>query len=47
MSETSFKNIVIIYHTDCRDGFGAAWAAWKKFGDSATYIPGKTELAPP
>ena len=47
MSETSFKNIVIIYHTDCRDGFGAAWAAWKKFGDSATYIPRKTQLSPP
>ena len=30
------KNIVVIYHADCRDGFGAAYAAWKKFGDRAT-----------
>ncbi len=33
------KDIVILYHADCNDGFGAAWAAWKKFGDEADYIP--------
>ena len=33
------KDIVIIYHADCRDGFGAAYAAWKKFGEDASYIP--------
>lgn len=33
------KDIVIIYHKNCHDGFGAAWAAWKKFGDSASYVP--------
>jgi oligoribonuclease NrnB/cAMP/cGMP phosphodiesterase (DHH superfamily) len=32
------RNIVIIYHKDCFDGFGAAWSAWKKFGDKAQYI---------
>ena len=31
------KNIVILYHND-EDGFGAAWAAWKKFKDKAKYI---------
>lgn len=36
-----YKDIVIIYHGDCSDGFGAAFAAWKKFGDSATYLPWK------
>jgi len=36
-----FKDIVIIYHADCRDGFGAAYAAWKKFGENATYLPWK------
>lgn len=30
---------VIFYHKGCPDGFGAAWAAWKKFGHKATYIP--------
>lgn len=33
------KNKVILYHADCNDGFGGAWAAWKKFGDEADYIP--------
>lgn len=33
------KPIVVIYHKRCEDGFGAAYAAWKKFGDSAEYIP--------
>ena len=35
------KDIVVIYHANCPDGFGAAYAAWKKFGDTATYIPVK------
>lgn len=33
------KDIVILYHAECPDGFGGAWAAWKKFGDEADYIP--------
>jgi uncharacterized protein len=32
------KDIVVIYHKNCPDGFGAAWAAWKKFGDTASYV---------
>jgi len=32
------KNIVVLYHDDCPDGFGAAFAAWKKFGGKAEYI---------
>ncbi|OGG61539.1 hypothetical protein A3C87_02730 [Candidatus Kaiserbacteria bacterium RIFCSPHIGHO2_02_FULL_49_34] len=34
-------DIVVIYHANCYDGFGGAWVAWKKFGDTATYIPAK------
>ncbi|MEK7537141.1 MAG: DHHA1 domain-containing protein [Patescibacteria group bacterium] len=33
------KNVVILYHADCSDGFGGAFAAWKKFGEEADYIP--------
>lgn len=33
------KDIVVFYHGLCRDGFTAAWAAHKKFGDKAEYIP--------
>ncbi|WP_226458239.1 DHH family phosphoesterase [Quatrionicoccus australiensis] len=29
----------IIYHADCLDGFGAAFAAWRHFGDAAEYLP--------
>lgn len=35
------KDIAILYHGGCPDGFGGAYAAWKKFGDSAEYIPVK------
>ena len=35
---TTPKDIVVIYHKDCTDGFSAAWAAWKNFGDSAEYV---------
>ena len=30
---------LVIYHADCTDGFGAAFAAWKKLGDEAEYLP--------
>jgi|SRR3989338_9308422 len=32
------KNIVVLYHNDCTDGFSSAWVAWKKLGDKADYI---------
>lgn len=37
------KDIVVIYHAQCQDGFGAAYSAWKKFGDSARYVPLTTQ----
>lgn len=39
------KKIVVLYHANCPDGFGAAWVAWKKFGKKADYFgirPGQT-----
>lgn len=41
------KDIVVVYHGKCRDGFGGAWAAWKKFGDSADYYPAQRAEDPP
>jgi oligoribonuclease NrnB/cAMP/cGMP phosphodiesterase (DHH superfamily) len=41
------KNIVCIYHGDCIDGFTAAWAVWRKFGNQAEYIPARYGDAPP
>lgn len=33
------ERTVILYHGNCPDGFGGAYAAWKKFGESAEYRP--------
>ena len=37
---------IVLYHAECLDGFGAAWAIWKKF-PSASFIPVKHGLPPP
>lgn len=29
---------LVIYHKNCADGFGAAWAAWVRFNDKAEYL---------
>jgi oligoribonuclease NrnB/cAMP/cGMP phosphodiesterase (DHH superfamily) len=36
-SETA--NILVLYHADCLDGLGAAWAAYRAFTGRASYIP--------
>ena len=41
------KQIVVLYHGKCPDGFAGAYAAWKKFGDSAEYLPVDHGDAPP
>lgn len=30
---------LVVYHANCTDGFGAAFAAWLKLGDEAEYLP--------
>lgn len=40
------KKIIVFYHKDCWDGFGGAWAAWKKMGSKADYV-GLQPGAPP
>lgn len=37
----------VLYHANCYDGFGAAYAAWKKLGNEATYIPVSYGKPPP
>lgn len=32
---------LVIYHADCVDGFGAAFAAWLTLGDNVDYVPCK------
>lgn len=33
------ERTIILYHANCPDGFGGAYSAWKKFGDTAEYRP--------
>jgi oligoribonuclease NrnB/cAMP/cGMP phosphodiesterase (DHH superfamily) len=41
------ERTVVLYHGNCPDGFGGAYAAWKKFGDAAEYVPlGRGDEAP-
>ncbi len=35
----SAEDVLVIYHGDCPDGLGAAYAAWRKFGGKARYAP--------
>ncbi|MBM4123548.1 MAG: phosphoesterase [Nitrospira sp.] len=37
---------VVLYHAECTDGFGAAWALWKRV-PSAQFIPVKHGMPPP
>jgi uncharacterized protein len=37
------EKTVVLYHGDCPDGFGGAYAAWKRFGDGAEYVALKHE----
>lgn len=42
------KNGMVIYHGNCVDGYTAAWAAWRRFGDKDTeYIAANHGDAPP
>lgn len=36
---TTWKPDMFIYHSPCDDGFGAAWAVWKRWGDAVEYVP--------
>lgn len=38
---------LVIYHANCTDGFGAAYAAWKLLGDRADYHAAKHGEPPP
>jgi uncharacterized protein len=46
---TIASKVVILYHANCLDGFGAAYAAWKYFGnhEDIVYIPVKYGSIPP
>jgi oligoribonuclease NrnB/cAMP/cGMP phosphodiesterase (DHH superfamily) len=41
-----FTPDLVLYHADCTDGFGAAWALWKRF-PSARFLAVKHGFPPP
>lgn len=47
LTKSPKQKIVVIYHGKCPDGFGGAWAAWKKFGAKAAYFAARDRSAPP
>jgi len=34
-----WKPDICIYHGNCNDGFGAAWAVWNRWGNAVQYVP--------
>lgn len=42
-----WKPDVMLYHANCADGFGAAWAAWKRWGNEIDYVPVSYGERPP
>ena len=38
---------VVIYHSNCADGFSAAWCFWNKFGNEVEFYPGVYQTPPP
>jgi hypothetical protein len=37
----------VIYHDNCADGFGAAWACWMRWRNACQYVPASYGQAPP
>lgn len=44
---SDWKPDVMIYHANCADGFGAAWAAWMRWGNAVEYVPASYGQSPP
>lgn len=43
----NYQPDIVIYHDKCMDGFTAAWAVWKRFGDAPEYLPCNYGMPPP
>lgn len=41
------RDILVIFHANCADGFCSAWAAKRHFGDRADYLPANHGEPPP
>lgn len=43
----TYQPDMMLYHANCADGFGAAWAAWMRWGDAVKYVPVAYGSPPP
>lgn len=43
----TWKPDIMLYHSNCADGFGAAWAAWIRWGAEVEYVPVSYGQSPP
>ena len=46
-TDATWQPDMMIYHANCADGFGAAWAAWMRWGDAVEYVPCSYGQNPP
>lgn len=46
-SPDTWQPDTVIYHDNCADGFGAAWACWMRWGDVCEYVPAAYGQLPP
>lgn len=44
---TAYKPDIVIYHDHCADGYAAAWACWKRWGDECRYVAASYGKVPP
>lgn len=47
MSDVWKPDLVIYHGGGCADGFGAAWACWKRWGDACQYMEANYQSPPP
>lgn len=46
MATSTYKPDIVIYHDKCMDGFTAAWAIWRRWGDEPEYVARNYGMAP-
>jgi oligoribonuclease NrnB/cAMP/cGMP phosphodiesterase (DHH superfamily) len=44
MRKTAHPKKIFVFYDHDHDGFGAAWAAWRKYGARALYLSGKHDM---
>lgn len=43
---SNYRPDIVVYHDKCMDGFTAAWAVWKRWGDAPVYLARNYGMTP-